>query len=183
MPDSHYRGRFAPSPTGALHLGSLLTAVASFLDARSHGGEWLLRMEDLDPPRETPGAAAGILRTLERFGLYWDGEVLYQSRRSEAYRHTLERLSRAGLVYPCACSRREIRENTLPGAAVSVYPGTCRPLDPAEAATLDVSGLIMVRVLVEYDGQVAAAEIVCGSDVKRLFHRLQGKWRKKVRRG
>ena len=126
MPDSHYRGRFAPSPTGALHLGSLLTAVASFLDARSHGGEWLLRMEDLDPPRETPGAAAGILRTLERFGLYWDGEVLYQSRRSEAYRHTLERLSRAGLVYPCACSRREIRENTLPGAGVSVYPGTCR---------------------------------------------------------
>jgi glutamyl-Q tRNA(Asp) synthetase len=126
MPESHYRGRFAPSPTGALHLGSLLTAVASFLDARSRGGEWLLRMEDLDPPRETPGAAAGILRTLERLGLYWDGEVLYQSRRSEAYRHSLEQLSRAGLVYPCACSRREIRENALPGAAVSLYPGTCR---------------------------------------------------------
>jgi glutamyl-Q tRNA(Asp) synthetase len=126
MPDSHYRGRFAPSPTGALHLGSLLTAVASFLDARSRRGEWLLRMEDLDPPRETPGAAAGILRTLERLGLYWDGEVLYQSRRSEAYRHTLEQLRKAGLIYPCACSRREIRDSVLPGAAVSVYPGTCR---------------------------------------------------------
>lgn len=126
MHDSGYRGRFAPSPTGALHLGSLLTAVASFLDARSRGGEWLLRMEDLDPPREAPGAAAGILRTLERLGLYWDGEVLYQSRRGEAYRHSLEQLRKADLVYPCACSRREVRASAASGAAAAVYPGTCR---------------------------------------------------------
>lgn len=126
MHESDYRGRFAPSPTGALHLGSLLTAVASFLDARSQGGEWLLRMEDIDPPREVPGAADRILRALDRFGLHWDGPVLYQSRRSEVYRHNLERLRKAGLVYPCACTRREIRDSALPGAAQAVYPGTCR---------------------------------------------------------
>lgn len=126
MHDSAYRGRFAPSPSGALHIGSLLTAVASFLDARSRGGEWLLRMEDIDPPREVAGAADGILRTLERFGLYWDGEVLYQSRRSEAYRDTIEELRKAGLVYPCACSRREIRAGARSGSGEPVYPGTCR---------------------------------------------------------
>lgn len=126
MHDSSYRGRFAPSPSGALHTGSLLTAVASFLDARSRGGDWLLRMEDIDPPREVAGAADAILRTLERFGLHWDGEVLYQSRRSEAYRHTIEELRRAGLVYPCACSRREIRASAATGRGEPVYPGTCR---------------------------------------------------------
>lgn len=126
MHDSGYRGRFAPSPTGPLHLGSLLTATASFLDARSRGGQWLLRMEDLDPPREVPGAADAILHTLERVGLHWDGEVLYQSRRSDAYQYSLEQLRKGGLVYPCACSRREIRDSAMPGSAAPVYPGTCR---------------------------------------------------------
>jgi glutamyl-Q tRNA(Asp) synthetase len=126
MHDPDYRGRFAPSPTGALHLGSLLSAVASFLDARSRGGQWLLRMEDLDPPREVAGAADRILRALERFGLHWDGTVVYQSARSEIYRHTLEELRKAGLVYPCACTRREIRDHALPGHGATVYPGTCR---------------------------------------------------------
>jgi len=102
-----YRGRFAPSPTGPLHFGSLVAAVASYLDARAHGGQWLVRMEDVDKPRERPGAAALILRTLEQFGFEWDGEVLYQSRRSDAYTAALQRLQSAQAVFGCACTRRD----------------------------------------------------------------------------
>ncbi|MGD2075948.1 MAG: tRNA glutamyl-Q(34) synthetase GluQRS [Gammaproteobacteria bacterium] len=131
MSDSIYCGRFAPSPTGNLHLGSLLTAVASFLDARSRRGQWLVRMEDLDPPREVGGAADSILRTLERLGLHWDSEVLYQSRRLEAYHHTLEELRKLGLVYACGCTRREIRDSAREGASGPVYAGTCRAGLPA----------------------------------------------------
>lgn len=125
-PTKTYRGRFAPSPTGPLHFGSLIAAVGSFLDARSCGGEWLVRMEDLDPPREVSGAADDILRTLEAFGLYWDREVMYQSRRHGAYQQTLQRLEHAQLVYPCGCSRKDIRENTARSGSGDVYPGTCR---------------------------------------------------------
>lgn len=126
-PESHpYRGRFAPSPTGALHIGSLVTAVGSYLQARVHGGDWLVRIEDLDPPREKPGAADRMLRTLEAFGMLWDGEVRYQSRRSEAYEYALDRLRREGLTYPCACSRREISERQNAGGGPLIYPGTCR---------------------------------------------------------
>ena len=100
-----YIGRFAPSPTGRLHFGSLVTAVASYLEARERGGKWLVRMEDLDTPRCVPGADADILRTLERFGFEWDGPVLYQSSRVEAYRDALERLKAGGHVFPCSCSR------------------------------------------------------------------------------
>jgi len=121
-----YRGRFAPSPTGPLHFGSLIAAVGSFLDARSCGGEWLVRMEDLDPPREVNGAADDILRTLEAFGLYWDSEVMYQSQRHNAYQQALERLEHAQLVYPCGCSRKDIQENALRMGSGDVYPGTCR---------------------------------------------------------
>lgn len=98
-----YTGRFAPSPTGPLHIGSPLTAAASYADARSNGGKWLVRMEDLDPPREMPGAASHILHTLEAFGFEWDGEVAYQSHRYALYEETLCRLQTAGLVYPCHC--------------------------------------------------------------------------------
>jgi glutamyl-Q tRNA(Asp) synthetase len=111
-------GRFAPSPTGPLHFGSLVTAVASHLDACANGGQWLVRMEDVDTPRIVPGADAEILRTLERFGLTWDGPVLYQSTRTEAYRYALEKLRRTGFAYPCSCSRRGIGDG--------FYPGTCR---------------------------------------------------------
>jgi glutamyl-Q tRNA(Asp) synthetase len=116
-PSSIYRGRFAPSPTGPLHFGSLVAALGSYLDARAHGGEWLVRMEDLDTPRVVPGAADDILRTLERFGLQWDGPVLYQSSRIEAYEAALENLRARGLVFPCICSRKDVGER---------YPGTCR---------------------------------------------------------
>lgn len=113
-----YRGRFAPSPTGPLHFGSLVAAAASYLDARAAGGEWLVRMEDVDKPRERPGAADAILRTLEAYGFEWDGEVARQSARSEAYGAALEELKRRGLAYPCGCSRKE--------TGGSRYPGTCR---------------------------------------------------------
>jgi glutamyl-Q tRNA(Asp) synthetase len=98
-------GRFAPSPTGPLHFGSLVTAVASYLDARAKGGQWLVRMEDLDTPRNVPGSDTNILQTLERFGFEWDGPVLYQSLRLEAYREALDQLRRAGHAYPCSCTR------------------------------------------------------------------------------
>jgi len=146
---SLYRGRFAPSPTGPLHFGSLVAAAGSYLEARSRGGEWLLRMEDLDPPREQPGAADAILRALEACGMGWDGAVMYQSRRGAAYAAALARLQAQGLVYPCACTRREIADSHLNFArsahdaplahasgggaggegerdAAPIYPGTCR---------------------------------------------------------
>lgn len=122
----HYRGRFAPSPTGLLHFGSLVAAVGSFLDARSRGGEWLVRMEDLDPPRVRPGAADNILHMLEAFGLFWDGEVMYQSRRGEAYRAALDVLHKQGMLYPCNCSRREIADSSPGPSASLVYRGRCR---------------------------------------------------------
>ncbi|HYQ73098.1 MAG TPA: tRNA glutamyl-Q(34) synthetase GluQRS [Gammaproteobacteria bacterium] len=121
-----YRGRFAPSPTGPLHFGSLIAAVGSYLDARHHGGEWLLRIEDLDPPREVPGATDAILRTLDGFGLYWDGAVIYQSRRDDLYATALEELARKGCLYGCACTRREIADSAIRSESGLVYPGTCR---------------------------------------------------------
>lgn len=130
-----YHGRFAPSPTGPLHIGSLVAAVGSHLEARRQGGQWHIRMEDLDPPRVVPGAAAGILRTLERYGFEWDGEVVYQSQRGESYHAALETLRAQGLIYPCGCSRREILEHENPGSRSGVYPGTCRPgLAPGKTA-------------------------------------------------
>lgn len=133
-----YRGRFAPSPTGPLHFGSLATAVGSHADARASQGEWLVRIDDLDPPRETPGAADTVLRAIEAFGMEWDGPVLYQSTRMEAYREALDRLAAANLTYPCGCSRREIADSAIrPGTQSPgevVYPGTCRDgLPPGRA--------------------------------------------------
>ena len=114
-----YRGRFAPTPSGALHFGSLVAALGSFLDARHAHGEWLLRIEDLDPPRCPPGAVDTILRQLEAFGLLWDGAVHYQHDRTPAYAAALEQLIARGLAYPCSCSRKQWRE-------YAAYPGWCR---------------------------------------------------------
>lgn len=128
-----YCGRFAPSPTGPLHFGSLVAAVGSYLDARTQGGRWLLRMEDVDTPRNVPGAADGILATLDAFGFEWDGAVLYQSCRLDAYAEALERLRSAGLAYGCACSRKEIADSARHPAIDGglAYPGTCRGGLPA----------------------------------------------------
>lgn len=120
-------GRFAPSPTGPLHFGSLVAAVGSFCLARQAGGRWRLRIDDLDGPRVIPGAADDILRTLENLGFAWDGEILWQSRRADRYRAALEQLRRQGMIFPCACSRREILASAPhPGDEGPVYPGTCR---------------------------------------------------------
>ena len=120
-----YVGRFAPSPTGPLHFGSLIAALASYADARAAGGRWLLRIEDLDPPREQRGAAARIVRTLERFGFEWDGTIRYQSARDAAYRHAFEQLVRNGRTFACGCTRLELRQGPLGVGGERVYPGNC----------------------------------------------------------
>jgi glutamyl-Q tRNA(Asp) synthetase len=129
MANARYRGRFAPSPTGPLHFGSLVAAVASYLSARLARGEWLLRIDDLDPPRVAPGSADQILAALETFGFEWQGSVVYQSARSEAYRAALEKLKNAGLAFDCTCTRSEIEAAQRSGATSGdelYYPGWCR---------------------------------------------------------
>jgi glutamyl-Q tRNA(Asp) synthetase len=121
-----YIGRFAPSPTGPLHFGSLVAAVASYLDARAHRGMWLVRIEDVDSTRCHKQFADDILATLFAFGLAWDGEVRYQSRHAACYQEALDQLSARDLTYACACSRKEIADSVLAGIDGPVYPGTCR---------------------------------------------------------
>ncbi len=121
-----YVGRFAPSPTGPLHFGSLIAAVASYCDAKANGGKWLVRMEDLDKPREMQGAASLILSTLQAYGFEWDGEIVYQSQRAEAYEHALAQLKKQGVIYPCTCSRKEIADSAISsGIEGAIYPKTC----------------------------------------------------------
>lgn len=128
MADSRftYRGRFAPSPTGPLHFGSLIAALGSYLEAKTHGGQWLLRMEDVDAPRCSAAAAGEILRALEAFGLTWDGEAVWQGRRRDAYAAALERLKSAGHMFPCGCTRRELADSAIAPDGATIYPGTCR---------------------------------------------------------
>ncbi len=129
---SAYIGRFAPSPTGPLHAGSVATALASWLDARAHKGRWLIRIEDIDTLRTVPGATDGILQTLQALGLTSDEPVVRQSERSAFYQAALQTLTYHGLTYPCACSRKEIADSALqqPAASIAdqglIYPGTCR---------------------------------------------------------
>jgi glutamyl-Q tRNA(Asp) synthetase len=135
--DGNYVGRFAPSPTGPLHIGSLVAAMASYLDAKVHHGRWLVRIEDVDGDRNVAGADQHILASLQRCGMHWDGEVSWQSRRTELYQQALLRLG--DLVYPCACSRKEIADSQLRltgrQAQALIYPGTCRHgLAPGKSA-------------------------------------------------
>jgi glutamyl-Q tRNA(Asp) synthetase len=150
-----YRGRFAPSPTGPLHLGSLIAALASFLDARHCGGQWLLRMEDLDPPREEPGAAARILHSLQCHGLFWDEEVLYQSARAADYTLALDALARAGLLFSCDCTRATL----APDGACS---GHCR------ARQTDIRSPHALRVTVRPDCQIEFTDLLQGPQLTAL---------------
>ena len=127
-----HRGRYAPSPTGPLHFGSLVAAVASYCDARAAAGEWLLRIEDVDLPRSQRGADSAILATLERYGFAWDGPVVRQSARTGLYAAAIETLRASGDVYACACSRRELETAVIAPGGERVYPGTCREGIPEE---------------------------------------------------
>lgn len=129
------RGRFAPSPTGPLHFGSLIAAVGSYLSIKSRNGTWLVRMEDLDPPREQAGAADQILKTLEAYALHWDETVVYQSQRNQFYDEALQKLTELNLIYACQCSRKNLGAETLPGNEGNRYPGTCRELNLQQGDT------------------------------------------------
>jgi glutamyl-Q tRNA(Asp) synthetase len=165
METSSYRGRFAPSPTGPLHFGSLVAAVGSYLEAKSRGGGWLVRMEDLDPARSDARVADDILRTLEAFGLQWDENVVYQSARADAYRAAFAQLQSAGWIFPCACSRREIADSAMHGIDGPVYPGTCRNgLPPGKSARA-------FRVRVD-SGEIAFDDRVQGRVTHDLAHQV-----------
>ena len=143
----HYRGRFAPSPTGPLHLGSALAALASWLDARAHGGQWLVRMEDLDPPREQPGADRLILDLLDAIGLRSDTAVLYQSHRSEAYAQAVAQLLDAGMAFECRCSRSDL------AASEGRHRGPCRE-SAANAGRTPAIRLRVPDVEIEFDDRI-----------------------------
>ena len=136
-PTARYVGRFAPSPTGPLHFGSLLAAVASYLETRAHGGQWLVRIEDIDPPREQAGASDAILTALERYGFEWDGPASYQSASHAAHAAAVETLLTANKAYRCGCSRRDLA--AAPRSALGIiYPGTCRNGCDAEETAVRV---------------------------------------------
>ena len=153
-----YVGRFAPSPTGPLHFGSLVAALASNMEARRAKGKWLLRMDDLDKPREQRGAADAILRALEAFGLHWDGAVEYQSRRSTLYRNALDRLK--AHTFPCGCTRSEIADSALAIDGARVYGGRCRGgLPPGKTAR---------TIRIRAQGQIRFVDAVQGAQAQQL---------------
>lgn len=157
-----YRGRFAPSPTGPLHAGSLVAALASWLDARAHGGTWLVRIEDLDPPREEPGAAREILATLSDFGLAGDEPVVWQHARHGRYVEALAQLDRAGRIYACQCSRAQVAAAAAQlGIGAGIYPGTCRDLRLARAPGR------ALRLRVD-DAVIAFVDRACGPFTQQL---------------
>lgn len=169
MPYStQYTGRFAPSPSGELHFGSLIAALGSYLQARAHQGIWRVRIEDIDPPREVPGAADTILRQLEHYGLHWDGEVLWQSQRHDAYRERLAWLKTQQLCYYCTCTRARIQQ------VGGIYDGHCRDLSlSAENAALRLRQT--QPVLRFYDrlrGEIVADERLAREDF--IIHRRDG---------
>lgn len=155
MNNTAYIGRFAPSPTGPMHFGTLIAATGSYLQARASDGEWLLRIEDVDTTRAVPGIADHMLRTLEDFGFEWDHEVIVQSRRGDFYADALQRLIDDDLIFPCTCSRKQLAE--MPGADSGVYPGTCRarrlPLREAHALRMRVPDEI-----IEFNDAVMGAQ-------------------------
>lgn len=165
---SGYRGRFAPSPSGSLHFGSLVAALASFLDAKSNQGIWLVRIEDIDPPREQAGASKKILQTLEAFGLHWDEEVLYQSRQSEYYNDTLQALRQQNLSYFCQCSRAQIK------ALGGIYQAHCLTL---QQGAKDSATRLINHYGIHYFNDIFQGEVYCHKALAEedfIIHRKDG---------
>lgn len=160
--NSSYRGRFAPSPTGPLHFGSLYTAVASFLQARSNKGQWLVRIDDLDPFRSKQEYSTLILKTLEQYSLTWDEDVFYQSSRQEAYRHALNDLNQHQLLYPCQCSRKDLAKRLIKN---NIYDGYCLNNKP----TADVATSLRIKVSGE---SITLKDLVQGTSQQNLTKQL-----------
>jgi glutamyl-Q tRNA(Asp) synthetase len=180
-----YTGRFAPSPTGLLHAGSLVAALASWLDARTHGGQWLVRIEDVDTPRCVPGVDHSILQQLAACGLKPDGPVLWQSQRGDAYAAALQRLVEKGWAYPCGCSRKEIESaQAVARHSAAVYPGTCRNGlngKPARAWRLNVqavqAALGLPAITHWHDRRLGDQQQNVGQDVGDfVLRRADGLW-------
>jgi glutamyl-Q tRNA(Asp) synthetase len=166
-------GRFAPSPTGPLHFGSLIAALGSCAQARSAGARWLVRIDDIDPPREMPGAADAILHTLEAFGFEWDA-LLRQSERSERYDHALAELEQAQRLYGCTCSRRQIAATATRGAAGWVYPGTCRGAPTAPSVAHRV---VADSAPLQFDDRVRGTQThVLSEETGDFVVRRRGSW-------
>jgi len=166
MNSAKYIGRFAPSPTGPLHFGSLLAAMASFCDAKSHHGIWLLRIDDIDPPRELPGAKDAIPRALEQFGFEWDGDIMLQSERMDLYREQSLRLNEKTRLYACNCSRKKLKDH-------SIYPGFC---NPANAPDPIPDSKIQAGVLQQFNTADADTAVRVALDGTVEFHdEIQGK--------
>ncbi|MCX8957785.1 tRNA glutamyl-Q(34) synthetase GluQRS [Erwinia psidii] len=168
MMSSSCVGRFAPSPSGSLHFGSLIAALGSYLQARSQHGRWLVRIEDIDPPREVPGAAQHILAQLEHYGLCWDGEVLWQSQRHQAYREVLASLAKKQQSYCCTCTRRRIQQNG------GIYDGHCRNQhnDPDNAAIRLRNSHPVGHFHDRVRGEIIADRTLAGEDF--IIHRRDG---------
>ena len=168
MSESHYIGRFAPSPSGELHFGSLIAALGSYLQARARQGKWLVRIEDIDPPREVPGAAETILRLLDHYGLHWDGDVLWQSQRHDAYRERLAWLSEQGLSYNCTCTRARIQ------SVGGVYDGHCRTRHngPENAAVRLIQRAPVTQFTDVLSGTIQADDRLAREDF--IIHRRDG---------
>ena len=168
MSESHYIGRFAPSPSGELHFGSLIAALGSYLQARARQGKWLVRIEDIDPPREVPGAAETILRQLEHYGFHWDDDVLWQSQRHDAYRERLAWLAEQGLSYNCTCTRARIQ------SVGGVYDGHCRTLHngPENAAVRLIQRSPVTQFTDVLSGTLQADERLAREDF--IIHRRDG---------
>jgi glutamyl-Q tRNA(Asp) synthetase len=166
-PAARYRGRFAPSPTGPLHFGSLIAAVASYCDARAARGEWLVRIEDVDIPRSRGGAERVILSTLARYGFVCDGRIERQGERTALYDAALATLIAAGAVYACACTRRELDSAPISPIGERVYPGTCREGVPAELAAREPRAY-RVRSAGRRDPRIAWRDRLQGPQVQHL---------------
>lgn len=182
VPTASYRGRFAPSPTGPLHFGSLVGALASYLDARAHRGVWLVRIEDIDGPRTVPGADRQILTTLECFGMRPDEPAQWQSARTALYARAFEQLNETGLVYPCGCTRKEIADSLAIAHArhtTLAYPGTCRQgLDgkPARAWRLRVPDGAAARVSFDDRWQGLRTQNLANQVGDFVLKRADGQW-------